>query len=101
MAEPLLKITNLTKTYNADKKPDLQVRALQDISLEILRGEFVCVVGESGSGKSTLLHCIGSFEKPDPESTQAIVFRRDGELVSIADEPRWYRQNFVGVVFQA
>ncbi|MBU0717481.1 MAG: ATP-binding cassette domain-containing protein, partial [Planctomycetes bacterium] len=101
MGEPLLRVRSLSKTYNLDKSPELRVSAVREVSFDIHEGEFICVVGESGSGKSTLLHCIGSFEDPDPECREAVQCRRNGEYVSIWRDAGWYRQTFIGVVFQA
>ena len=99
--EPILRVRGLSKTYNQKKAIETWVRALQDVSLEVFPGEFVAVAGVSGSGKSTLMHCIGSFEEVDPESRNAIQYRRDGEFHDLGKDPSWYRQNFIGVIFQA
>lgn len=53
----MIKVKNLTHYYNNDK-------ALENINLEINKGEFICLVGESGSGKSTLLSIISTLLKP-------------------------------------
>ena len=53
--------------YNLDKvygEGDTQVRALQDVSFSVNKGEFLLIVGSSGSGKSTLLNMIGLLDNP-------------------------------------
>ncbi|MBQ8187632.1 MAG: ATP-binding cassette domain-containing protein, partial [Clostridia bacterium] len=57
----LIQTQNLTKIYTAG---ETEVRALDDISLSVSRGEFVSVVGTNGSGKSTLLHLLGGLDIP-------------------------------------
>lgn len=58
---PLIRIVNLTKVYGMG---DVQVKALDDISLEIAENEFVAVMGPSGSGKSTLMNLLGCLDRP-------------------------------------
>ena len=57
----VLKTINLKKYYGVGEN---QVKALDDVNLEIERGEFVAIVGSSGSGKSTLLHMLGGLDHP-------------------------------------
>lgn len=59
----MIKIKNITKIYN--KGQENQFNALQNISLEIKKGELIAIVGKSGAGKSTLLHILGCIDKMD------------------------------------
>ena len=59
--KPLIQVVNLTKVYGMG---DVQVLALDDVSLEIGENEFVAVMGPSGSGKSTLMNLIGCLDRP-------------------------------------
>lgn len=60
-AQPFLELTGISKTF---KLPSGDVKALDQVTLEIRRGELVALVGPSGSGKTTLLNIIGSLDRP-------------------------------------
>lgn len=95
MAEPVVSIRNLSKVY---QQGDIQVTALNGVSLDIGAGEFLALMGPSGSGKSTLLHIIAGVDRPS--GGQCLVQGVDvGELgeSALAD---WRNQN-VGFVFQS
>ena len=63
MAEPIIRLTGLTKHFGGGEN---EVAALNDISIEIQRGEIFGVIGLSGAGKSTLVRCINLLERPPP-----------------------------------
>ena len=58
----LIDIQNLYKIYNEGKESE--VRALDGVTLQIDRGEFVAIVGQSGSGKSTMMNVLGCLDIP-------------------------------------
>ena len=94
MDEPVLRVRNLSKTYMQGKIP---VHALNDVSFDVEKGEFMSIVGPSGSGKSTLLSMIGLLDKP----TSGSVFIDDKEITKAKEsEVPKLRREKIGFVFQ-
>ena len=69
--DAILSLRNVSVTFGG-------VRALQDVSFEVLSGEVQCIAGENGSGKSTLIKVITGVYQPGPESQMSI----DGQIVA-------------------
>lgn len=92
--ESVIAVRDLTRSYIVGGAP---VRALDGVSLDIARGEFVAATGPSGSGKSTFMHILGCLDRPT-----AGQYRLDGEDVSrmSRDELATVRQQKIGFVFQ-
>ena len=65
MTQPIIQIRHLTKTYGDGPE---EVRALEDISLDIFPGEIFGIIGLSGAGKSTLVRCMNLLERPSAGS---------------------------------
>ena len=73
-----------------------KLHALNDVSLNVEKGEVVCLIGPSGSGKSTFLRCIHGLEIPDSGSRYL-----DGELMDPNDKKKYSEQRErMGFVFQ-
>lgn len=90
----ILEASNLKKYYG--KEPN-EVRALDDVSLSIEKGEFVAIVGTSGSGKSTLLNMLGGLDCPDSGKVRIANY----ELGKLKDEDLTvFRRRKIGFVFQ-
>ena len=91
----MLKIENLTKTYNYKKSNAFT--ALKDVSLEVEDGEMLAIIGKSGAGKSTLLHIIGCIDKFEKGS-----YIIDGTDVHSLSENKLakIRNEKVGIVMQ-
>ena len=91
----MIKVENLRKVYKVGSE---KVVALDNINLEIEKGEFCCIVGTSGSGKSTLLNQLAGLEKPTKGSVTI-----NGENISKMDEKKLavFRQDNIGFIFQS
>ena len=90
----ILRVENLTKIYG---KGENEVRALDDVSFSVNKGEFIAVIGPSGSGKSTLLHILGGVDRP----TSGRVLM-DGKDVYAQNEEQLaiFRRRQVGLIYQ-
>jgi putative ABC transport system ATP-binding protein len=92
--ENIVVIRNLSKIY---AQGDIQVTALDKITLDIAMGEFLTLMGPSGSGKSTLLHIIAGVDRPT--SGECLVQGVDVTKLNESQLADWRNQN-VGFVFQ-
>lgn len=90
----MLKLHNLTRVYQTD---DVETSALNNVSIDIAKGEFVAIMGPSGCGKSTLLNTIGMLDSP---SSGDYIF--DGENVAGYSEKQLsvIRKKNIGFIFQ-
>ena len=94
VAETIVKIRELTKIY---AQGEIQVTALDRISLDIAAGEFLALMGPSGSGKSTLLHIIAGVDRPT--SGECLVQGVDVTKLNESQLADWRNHN-VGFIFQ-
>ena len=90
---PLIRLTQVSKQFSGKRR----VTALEDINLEVTRGEMVSIVGPSGSGKSTLLNLIGGLDQPSSGEIhidgQSIARLSDDALTQL-------RRDKIGFIFQ-
>lgn len=90
----LVELRNVSKIYRLG---DEEIRALDDVSLDIEEGEFISIIGPSGSGKSTLMHILGCLDSPSKGT-----IRLDGIMIERASsrELAAIRNRKIGFVFQ-
>ena len=90
----ILKIEHLTKIYGSGENT---VRAVDDISFSVEKGEFLAIIGPSGSGKSTLLHILGGVDRP----TSGKVYLNGQDVYAQNEEAlAIFRRRQVGLIYQ-
>ena len=90
----ILKVENLKRVYGTGAS---KVVALDNVSFNVEKGEFVSIVGASGSGKSTLLHLIGGVDRP----TSGKVFINDEDIYKLNnDDLAIFRRRQIGLIYQ-
>ncbi len=90
----ILKVENLSKEYGSGTN---KVKALDNVSFSVEKGEFVAIVGASGSGKSTLLHLLGGVDRP----THGKVYIDGKDIYNLDDDKlAIFRRRQVGLIYQ-
>lgn len=90
----ILRVENLNKIYG---KGENQVKAVDNVSFSVQKGEFVAIIGASGSGKSTLLHLIGGVDRP----TSGKVFIDGKDIYTLNDDNlAIFRRRQIGLIYQ-
>lgn len=90
----ILKVKNLCKTYGSG---DTSVKALDNVSFSVNKGEFVAIIGPSGSGKSTLLHMLGGVDRP----TSGEVSINGTDIYSLNETNlAIFRRRQIGLIYQ-
>lgn len=93
--KPVIEVRNVKKIYRMGSE---RIKAVDDVSFEINRGEFCCLLGTSGSGKSTLLNLMAGIEKTT--SGEIIIKGRNIHKMN-ENKLAKFRQNYLGFVFQS
>lgn len=90
----ILRVENVSKIYG---KGETQVKALNDVSFRVRKGEFVAIVGASGSGKSTLLHILGGVDRP----SSGKVWIDDTDVYALNEtQLAIFRRRQIGLIYQ-
>jgi len=90
----ILRVENLSKIYG---KGHTQVKALDNVSFSVRKGEFVAIIGASGSGKSTLMHILGGVDRP----TSGKVFIDNTDIYNLnATKLAIFRRRQIGLIYQ-
>lgn len=90
----ILRVENLTKIYGTG---ETKVKALDHVSFNVEKGEFIAITGASGSGKSTLLHLMGGVEK----ATEGRVLIGNTDILALNEnEQAVFRRRHIGIIYQ-
>ena len=90
----MLRVEHLSKIYG---KGENEVRALDDVSFSVERGQFVAIIGPSGSGKSTLLHILGAVDRP---TSGKVYLEGQDVFAQNEDQLAIFRRRQVGLIYQ-
>jgi D-methionine transport system ATP-binding protein len=93
MSQPIIQIQNLCKTFGTG---DGAVKALQDINIDIEKGDIFGIIGLSGAGKSTLVRCINLLERP----TSGHVIVNGQDLVALSERQLRKTRQSISMIFQ-